>query len=53
VAPSLVLLVSLLSVYLYQTAAPQITEVSTGFCTNTFLWLLILSILILQKVKRQ
>jgi hypothetical protein len=36
VTPSLILLVSLLSVYLYQTAVPQITEVSTGLCT---LWL--------------
>ena len=38
VTPSLILVVSLLSVYLYQTAIPQITEVSTGPCTITILW---------------
>lgn len=35
VPPSLILLLSLLSVYLYRTAVPQITEVSTSFCNIT------------------
>lgn len=39
VAPSLVLLVSLLSVYLHQTAVPQITEVSISFCPVAIFWL--------------
>jgi hypothetical protein len=36
VTPSLILLVSLLSVYLYQTAVPRITEVSTCLYSHHF-----------------
>ena len=36
VTPSLILLVSLLSVYLHQTAVPRITEVSTCLCSRHF-----------------